>query len=115
MSVPSTMRSYPRNRSTALVVSSRTGCRRTSTVSLMPAMVSRALSPLRPADVGLAVDDLALQIGAVDLVELDDADRADPGRGEIQQRRGGAESARADEQHLRVPEPFLPGDPPRPE
>ena len=42
---------------------------------------------LGPADVGLAVDDLALQVGLVDHVELDDAEGADPGGGQVQQRR----------------------------
>ena len=41
-------------------------------------MESRALSRLGPADVGLAVDDLALQVGLVDHVELDDADVPTP-------------------------------------
>ena len=65
---------------------------------------------LRPADVGLAVDDLALQVRLVDLVELDDADRPDACRGEVHQRRA-AEAAGTDHQHLGVLEPLLPGHP----
>ena len=63
---------------------------------------------LRPADVGLPVDDLALQVRLVDLVELDDAERADAGGGEVEQRRA-AQAARADDEHLGVLEPLLPG------
>ena len=59
-------------------------------------------------DVGLPVDDLALEVGLVDLVELRDADRPDAGRGEVEQR-GAAEAAGADDQHLGVLEPLLPG------
>ena len=54
-----------------------------------------------------AVDDLALQVGLVDHVELDDADGADAGGGEVQQRRR-AQPARADDQHLGVLQPLLP-------
>ena len=61
---------------------------------------------LGPADVGLAVDDLALQVGLVDRVELDDAERADAGRGEVEQG-GRAEPAGADHEHLGVLEPLL--------
>ena len=64
---------------------------------------------LGPADVGLAVDDLALQVGLVDHVELDDADGAHPGGGQVQQR-GRAQPARADDQHAGVLEPLLPVD-----
>lgn len=67
--------------------------------------VPRALC-LRTPDVGLAVDDLALQIGLVDDVEFDDADGADTRRGQIQQR-GRAESAGADHEHLRVLQALL--------
>ena len=61
-------------------------------------------------DVGLAVDDLALQVRLVDVVELDDAERADPGRGQVEQRRA-AEAAGADHQHLGVLQPLLPVHP----
>ena len=42
---------------------------------------------LGPADIGGAVDDLALQIGLVDHIEVDDAQRSDTGGGQIEQRR----------------------------
>ena len=61
---------------------------------------------LRPADVVLAVDDLALQIGLLDSIELDDAQGADTGRSQIQQRRG-TQSAGADHQHPGILEPQL--------
>ena len=58
-------------------------------------MVSRADSALdRPTSLG-AVDDLALEIGEIDRVEIDDADFADAGGGEVHGD-GGAEAARAD-------------------
>src|SRR3712207_9131892 len=62
--------------------------------------VTRALG-LGPAHVGLAVDDLALQVGLVDDVELDDAERADAGRGQVHEH-GRAETAGADGEHLGV-------------
>ena len=62
------------------------------------------------ADVALAVDDLALQVGLVDLVELGDAEGADTGGGEVEQG-GAAETTGADDQHLGVLEPLLPGHP----
>ena len=61
---------------------------------------------LGAADVGLAVDDLALQVGLVDDVELDDADRADSGGREVQQCRR-AETTGSDHQHPGVLQPFL--------
>ena len=63
---------------------------------------------LRLPDVGLAVDDLALQVGLVDDVEVDDAEGADAGGGEVEQR-GRAEPAGADDEHLGVLQPLLPG------
>jgi hypothetical protein len=65
---------------------------------------------LGPADVGLAVDDLPLQVGLVDHVELDDADGAHAGGGQVQQGRR-AQPAGTDDQHLRLLEAFLPGQP----
>jgi hypothetical protein len=62
------------------------------------------------ADVGLAVDDLALQVRLVDGVELDDAEGADAGRGQVEQR-GAAETAGADHQHPGVLQPLLTGHP----
>ena len=63
---------------------------------------------LRLPDVGLAVDDLALQVGLVDDVEVDDAEGADTGGGEVEQRRR-AEAAGTDDEHLGVLQPLLPG------
>ena len=57
-------------------------------------------------DVGLPVDDLALQVGLVDLVELRDAERADAGRGQVEQGRA-AQAAGTDDQHLGVLQPLL--------
>ena len=53
-----------------------------------------------------AVDDLALQVGGVDDVEVDDADGAHAGRGHVQHGRG-AQAAGADEEHLGVEQPGL--------
>ena len=68
--------------------------------------VPRALR-LGPADVALPVDDLALQIGLVDDVELDDAEGSHPGGREVHQG-GGPQATRADAQHSGVLEPLLP-------
>ena len=65
---------------------------------------------LGPADVGLAVDDLALQVGLVDHVEVHDAERAHARGGQVQQR-GGTQAAGAHAEHLGVLEPLLPGHP----
>ncbi len=62
---------------------------------------------LRPADVGGAVDDLALQVGGVDHVEVDQAELPDPGGGQVHGV-GGAEPAGADQQHPGVAQPQLP-------
>ena len=62
------------------------------------------------ADVGLAMDHLTLQVRLVDDIEVEDAEGADPGGGEVEQRRG-PESARPDHQHLGVLQPLLPGHP----
>ena len=48
---------------------------------------------------GGAVQDLALQVAEVDGVEVDDADGADAGRGQVHRHRR-AEPAGADAQHL---------------
>ena len=52
------------------------------------------------------MDDLALEVGLVDDVRVDDAERADSGGGEVE-RRGRAEPARADEQDACVEEALL--------
>ena len=56
------------------------------------------------------VDHLALQVGLVDDVVVDEAERADPGRGEVEGGRR-AEAAGADQQHLRVQQLQLALDP----
>jgi hypothetical protein len=65
---------------------------------------------LLTADVVLAVDDLALQVRLVHHVEVDDAERAHPGGGQVEQR-GRAETAGPDAQHPGVLQPLLPGHP----
>ncbi len=50
------------------------------------------------ADTVLGVDDLALQIGKIDAIVVDDIDRAHPGGGQIHEG-GRAEPAGADDQH----------------
>ena len=55
---------------------------------------------LRHADAARRVEDLALQVRRVDGVGVDEAERADAGRREVE-RRGRAEAAGAEEQHLR--------------
>ena len=53
------------------------------------------------------MDDLALQVGLVHGVELDDAERADAGGGQVEQRRA-AEPTGPDHQHPRVLQSLLP-------
>ncbi len=62
---------------------------------------------LGPADVGGAVQHLALQVAEIDHVEIDQADAADAGGGEVQAQRR-AEAAGADEQDAGGLEPLLP-------
>ncbi len=57
---------------------------------------------LGPADVGGAVQHLALQVAEIDDVEIDQADAADAGGGQVQPQRR-AEPAGADEQHAERP------------
>ena len=64
---------------------------------------------LRSADVGRAVDDLALQVADVDRVVVHEADRADAGRREVHRRRR-SQAAGADAEHARGLEPLLPFD-----
>ena len=52
------------------------------------------------------MDDLTLQVRVVDDVGVDDAERADTGRREIERRRG-AEPAGADQEHARVEQLLL--------
>ena len=49
----------------------------------------------------LGVQDLALQVAQVDRVEVDEPDRADPRRGEVEGC-GAAETAGTDEEHASV-------------
>ncbi len=56
---------------------------------------------LRHADAVGGVDHLALEVGDVDHVVVDDAERADAGRGEVERGRR-AEAAGAEQQHLGV-------------
>ena len=57
-----------------------------------------------------AVEDLALQVGEVDLVGIDEGEAPDAGGGEVKRRRA-AQAARTDDQDLRRPQPLLPFDP----
>src|SRR4051794_38386219 len=72
----------------------------------LPHRIARGLR-LRPADVGLAMNDLPLQVRLVDDIEVDDTERADAGGREVHQRRR-AQTARADDKDLRVLESLLP-------
>ena len=60
----------------------------------------------RTADVGRAVQDLALKIAEIDDIEIDDADAAHAGGGEIQAERR-TEAAGADQQHAGRFQSFL--------
>ena len=61
---------------------------------------------LRTPDAVGRVDDLALQVGEVDDVVVDDAERADAGGGEVERGRR-AEAAGAEQQHLGVEQLLL--------
>ena len=61
---------------------------------------------LRDADPLAGVDHLALQVREVDVVVVDDPERADAGGGEVQRGRR-AEPAGAEQQHLRVEQLLL--------
>jgi hypothetical protein len=61
---------------------------------------------LGPADVGGGVQDLALEIGDLHDVGIDEAQQADAGGGEIEER-GGTEAAAADDQDAAGAELFL--------
>ena len=67
----------------------------TGTICIEPPSVSP-----QAADGRRGVDDLALQIGQVDLVIIDDAERADAGRGQVHQQ-GRAKPAGTNDQHAR--------------
>ena len=61
---------------------------------------------LGPADVGDAVHDLALQVGGVDDVVVDDPDGADPGGRQVEQC-GRPQAAGSDDEHARGAQPAL--------
>ena len=61
---------------------------------------------LRPADARHAVRDLALQVGQVDRVVIDQRDAPDAGRAEVERHRR-AEPAGADDQRMPVEQPLL--------
>ncbi len=61
---------------------------------------------LGPADVGVAVDHLALEVRRLDDVVVDDAERPHPGRGEVEQR-GRPEAAGADDEDPGRAQPSL--------
>ena len=71
-----------------------------------PDAVDGALD-LRETDRHGVVDHLALEVGRVDVVVVDDGDRPDPGGCEVEQR-GGAEPARADDGDAGVEQTALP-------
>jgi hypothetical protein len=61
---------------------------------------------LRAAEGGDVVGDLALQVGEIDGVGVDDRQRADAGAGEVERRRR-AEAAGADHERLRAEQALL--------
>jgi hypothetical protein len=65
---------------------------------------------LHCADRVAAVQDLALQVGEVDLVGVGERQAPDAGGGQVEGR-GAAEAARADNQNVRRAQPLLPLDP----
>ena len=65
---------------------------------------------LGPADVVVTVQELALKVGGVDGVEVDDSDLADAGRRQVHGR-GRAKPAGAQEEHARVEQLALPRAP----
>ena len=81
--------------------SSRIGYLTTSTSGLSALIVCLGGVDLRHADRLGRVDHLALQVGEVDDVVVDDAERADAGGREVERGRR-AEAAGAEQQHLRV-------------
>ena len=78
----------------------------TFTSGLSALIVSSAESTFGHADAVGGVDDLALQVGDVDHVVVDDAERADARRGEVERGRR-AEPAGAEQQHLGVEQLLL--------
>ena len=70
-------------------------------------MLQRGLD-LETTDVGVGVQDLALKVGNVDAIEVDDPELADPCGSQVHRDRR-AEPARADAQDARVEQLALPG------
>ena len=62
---------------------------------------------LGPAEVGVRMDDLTMQVRQLDDIRVDDSDRPDPGRGEVEQR-GRAEATGTDDEDLGGGESLLP-------
>jgi hypothetical protein len=62
---------------------------------------------LQPADVGVRVDDLALQVARLDHVRVDDPEGPDAGRGEVEERRR-PEATGADDEDPGRGQPLLP-------
>ena len=79
----------------------------TSTFGFMSSDLLAGALQLGAADVGGAVDDLALQVRVVDDVEVDDADRPDPGGREVQRERA-AQAAGPDGKTLAALSCFCP-------
>src|SRR5687768_8491488 len=65
---------------------------------------------LRATDARRAVEYLSLQIGEIDRIEIDEADRPDSGSGQIE-RGGRAKATGTDEEHPRALQRALPGFP----
>ena len=75
-------------------------------VGVQPLQAARGGLDLRLAELGGRMKHLALEVRLVDGVVVDDAEPSDSGRRQVE-RRGRAQSAGADEQHLRVEQPLL--------
>ena len=95
-------------RSAAAAASRRRACGSTATCGFSRRSRAAALATLGAPTVGGGVDHLALQVRERDRVVVDDAERADPGGGEVEQRRA-AEAAGADDEHPRRAQPLLAG------
>ena len=100
--------SYCETSASAFAAVSRSACVTTFTCGLSRAIAAAALSTFGVPDVRRAVDHLALQVRQRHGVVVDHAQRADAGRGEIQQHRR-AQAAGADHQHARAAERRLAG------
>ena len=92
--------------SSALDESSARSCRSTADVRVDPVHGRLGGLGLGATDVGVGVDDLAMEVGQIDDVGVDDADRAHPGGCQVEQGRR-SEATRADDEHPRRGEPLL--------